>query len=100
MVDSPTNVSFRQYWELLVRYLAPQRRLTLLLGVLLFTNLGLQLVNPQIVRHFIDSLGAGAALGGLIALAVAFTGVALVQQVVTVFETYIAGKVAWTASTP
>ena len=98
MVDSPTKISFRQYRELLVRYLAPQRRLVLLLAVLLFTNLGLQLVNPQILRRFIDSIGAGTALGGLIALALVFVGVALVQQVVSVFDSYMASKVAWTAT--
>ena len=94
MDDSPTKISFRQYRELLVRYLGPQRPLVLLLALLLFTNLGLQLVNPQILRRFIDSIGADTALGELIALALVFVGVALVQQVVSVFGSYMAGKVA------
>jgi ATP-binding cassette subfamily B protein len=98
MADAPDKVSFRQYRELLGRYLAPQRRLVLLLGVLMFANLGLQLVNPQILRRFIDSIGAGTALDGLIALALVFVGVALVQQIVSVFESYVAGRVAWTAT--
>ena len=98
MVDSPTKISFRQYWAMLVRYLAPQRRLVILLGVLLFTDLGLQLVIPQIIRSFIDSIREGNALGGLIALALAFVGVALVQQVAAVYKSYTAGKLAWTAT--
>ena len=98
MVDSPTKISFRQYWAMLVRYLAPQRRLVILLGVLLFTDLGLQLVIPQIIRSFIDSIREGKALGGLIALALAFVGVALVQQVAAVYKSYTAGKLAWTAT--
>ena len=98
MVEAARGVSFGQYRELLARYLAPQWRLVLLLALLLFGNLALRLINPQILRHFIDSLGADAVLSRLIVLAVVFTGVALVQQVVTVVETYVAGRVAWTAT--
>ena len=83
---------------MLLRYLAPQRRLVLLLGVLLLTDLGLQLVTPQIIRSFIDSIMEGNALGGLIVLALAFVGAALVQQVAAVYKSYTAGKVAWTAT--
>ena len=97
-INPTTKVPFSQYRELLVKYLAPQRRDVTLLAVLLLTNVGLQLVGPQILRHFIDSIQAGSALGRLIVVALLFTGVALVQQVVSVFEAYFGGKVSWTAT--
>ena len=53
------NIPIRQYWNLLVSYLKPQWPLALLLGVLILGNIGLQLVNPQIMRGFIDSTQAG-----------------------------------------
>ena len=97
-VKPTTKVPFSQYRELLVKYLAPQRRGVTLLAVLLLANVGLQLVGPQILRHLIDSIQAGSALGRLIAVALLFTGIALVQQVVSVFEAYVGGKVSWTAT--
>ena len=98
MTNSSSKIPMSQYRELLVRYLAPQRRSVSLLVMLLFLGLGLQLVNPQILRSFIDSIQAGTSLGRLVALAALFTGVALVHQVVSVSGAYVGGKVAWTAT--
>ena len=41
--DSKPKIPFSQYRELLVKYLAPQRRLVFSLAVVLLANLGLQL---------------------------------------------------------
>ena len=67
-------------------------------AVLLFSNIGLQLVNPQILRYFIDEALAGSPVGQLIRAAVLFTVIALVQQTVNVLATYASGKVGWTAT--
>ena len=47
-------LSFRQYAALLTRYLSPQFGEVTLLAALLFGQISLQLINPQIIRHFID----------------------------------------------
>ena len=70
----------------------------IVVGVLLLANIGLQLVNPQILRYFIDEARAGSPLGRLIAAAGLFTTIALFQQVVNVFAIYTSGKVGWTAT--
>jgi ABC-type multidrug transport system fused ATPase/permease subunit len=70
----------------------------LTVAVLLFANIGLQLINPQILRYFIDEAQAGSPLNRLITAAVLFTAVALVQQVTNVVATYTSGKVGWTAT--
>ena len=44
-----------QYRDMLFKYLRPQRTRVLILAMLLFGSIGLQLVNPQILRFFIDT---------------------------------------------
>ena len=92
------SVRFRQYVELLVRYLRPQVGMVAALAVLLFTGIGLQLANPQIVRYFIDEALAGSPVSRLIAAAVLFTVIAVVQQLVNVLAAYTSGRVGWTAT--
>ena len=49
------KIPFRQHWDLLSQYIRPQRTRFILLTVLLFSSIGMQLVNPQIMRFFIDT---------------------------------------------
>ena len=93
-----TRVPFRLYAGLLWTYLRPQKALVAVVAVSLLANIGLQLVGPQILRHFIDEALAGSAVGGLVWIAVLFTVVALVQQAVNVLATYTSGRVGWTAT--
>jgi len=65
---------------------------------LLFSNIGLQLVNPQIMRRFIDAALAGEQANRLTVMAVWFIGIALVQQIVAVGVTYLGENVAWIAT--
>ena len=98
------QIPIRQYWDLLVDYLRPQRRRAVGLGVLLFGGIALQLINPQILRYFIDTAtGARKDVGqtgawSLSAAAMLFIAVALVQQVITVMATYVSENVAWSAT--
>ena len=92
------KIPLRQYWQLLYKYLRSQWQLSVLLSVLLFAKIALQLVNPQIMRRFIDGAKEGSAVDTLWQLAVLFMGAALVQQVVTVLATYIGENVGWTAT--
>jgi len=92
------KIPLRQYWDLLVDYLRPQWRMAVLLAVLLFSGIGLQLVNPQIMRTFIDAAKAGTGLDTLWRSAVLFIAIALTQQVTSVVATYIGENVGWTAT--
>lgn len=93
-----TRVPVRQYARLLVKYIRPQKGTAVLASALILSNIGLQLVNPQIMRYFIDEAVAGSPLGSLSVAAGAFTAVALVQQVVGVLATYTSGQVGWNAT--
>ena len=92
------SIRFRQYVDLLVDYLRPQTGLVTIVAVLLFTSIGLQLVNPQIIRYFIDEALAGSPVSRLIGAAALFTVIALAQQIVDVLTAYTGGRVGWTAT--
>jgi ABC-type multidrug transport system fused ATPase/permease subunit len=76
-------------------YLRPQWPRLVLLAVLLFAGIGLQLANPQLVRTFVDQAQAGAPFDKLLRIALVFTVVALLTQIATVAETYVAEDVGW-----
>ena len=92
------GIPLKRYWNLLVNYLKPQWPWVLLLAVLILGNLGLQLVSPQIVRHFIDAARAGRALDDLTAVALLFLAVAVLSQALSIFASYLGQNVAWTAT--
>ena len=92
------RLSTRHYRELLARYLGPQRGRVIVLAVLLLSSIGLQLVNPQILRYFIDAASAGGAARSLLGAAALFIVVALAAQGVAVAATYVGEKVGWLAT--
>ncbi len=92
------NLPLKAYWELLSQHIRPQRRRFILLAIMLLGDIGLQLVNPQIMRSFIDSALGGGELSSLTLAASAFMAIALLQQIVSVLVTYLGQNVAWTAT--
>lgn len=92
------TISLRNYWELLSRHIRPQRGRFALLSILLLGSIGLQVVNPQIVRGFLDAALAGKPWNTLLPAALAFLTIALIQQGLAVSVTYLGESVAWTAT--
>lgn len=92
------TIPLKQYWELLERHIRPQRgRFGILLGLLL-VNMALQVVNPQIMRYFIDTALSSGAIHNLMLAAGIFISIAVLQQVISVGVTYLGESVAWTAT--
>jgi hypothetical protein len=83
-MNAKARVPFKEYWQMTATYVRPEWRRVALLTALIFTTLGLQLVNPQIIRFFINSAQDGGATAPLIWAGVAFLGSALLLQVVQV----------------
>ncbi|MCX6018114.1 MAG: ABC transporter ATP-binding protein [Chloroflexi bacterium] len=83
--------------SLLWRYLLPNKRKMVLLFALLFVNIGLQLANPQILRHFIDTASSPAP-GELIWIAAFFAGTAVLGNIASGFAAYVGEDVAWSAT--
>ena len=90
--------SLRLYSALQGRYLRPYWPLVLLLGVLLFGMTGLQLVAPQIVRHFIDRAVEQEALRSLYAAVGLFLAAGLSVRVLQAVTGYLGRDIAWRAT--
>jgi len=84
--------------DLFTRYVGPRWPRAALLGVLLLTSIALQLVNPQLLRAFIDNATRGAAVDSLALIAIAFIAVALVTQVLSAWAQYVGEDLGWTAT--
>ena len=92
------NIPLRHYWDLLAKHIRPQRGRFVILTVLLLSSIGLQIFNPQIMRRFIDATQSSANGKILIATAITYIGLAILQQFVTVGASYFGENVAWTAT--
>lgn len=92
------NLPLKQYWHLLARYLQPQGRRVLWLSLTLLGSIGLQILNPQILRYFIDTAVGGGSQSALLQAALLFIGIAALTQVLTVAATYFGETVAWSAT--
>jgi ABC-type multidrug transport system fused ATPase/permease subunit len=90
--------SFKSYGDLLRTYLRPQWPRVLALALLLAGSITLQLVGPQILRYFIDAVRSGATLQSLTAIGIGYLSLAVMTQVMSVAETYVAENVGWTAA--
>ncbi|MEZ4731408.1 MAG: ABC transporter ATP-binding protein [Caldilineaceae bacterium] len=89
------HIPLRDYWSLLARYLRTQRGKVTLLALLLFGSIGLQLINPQIVRRFIDAAQGGQSTATLLWLALLFLGAALCNYLLRLATTYLSEDVGW-----
>jgi ABC-type multidrug transport system fused ATPase/permease subunit len=92
------STALARYRALLGDYLRPQAPQVLLLAVLLLTGIGLQLVNPQVIRYFIDTTQTGGVQGALLLAAGLYLGFALLRQVLAVGTAYTGQQVAWNAT--
>ncbi|MCP5097192.1 MAG: ABC transporter ATP-binding protein, partial [Chloroflexi bacterium] len=86
------------YKSLLLNYLRPQKGAVMLLTVLILVSITLQLVNPQLVRRFLDAVETGRDLQSLIGTAVIFMTIAILAQAIKLVATVVGENVAWTAT--
>lgn len=88
----------RTYATLFWRYLRPQIGHVSLLTLLVVGSIGLQLINPQLVRRFLDGAERGRSLDELVQTGLLFMGLAILAQVLRVVATYVGENVAWRAT--
>ncbi len=92
------NLPLRDYLDLLGRYLRPQRGWVMWLALLLIGGIGLQLLAPQVIRYFIDTVQTGGTQAALPAAAGLFVGLVVIERVVATVATYVSQTVAWRAT--
>lgn len=79
----------------LMRYLRPYTPQLFLLFMVLMGVMAFDLVQPQILKTFIQSAIAGKPLFLLINIALLFFGAAVGEQIVSVVEVFVAGRLGW-----
>ena len=92
------NIPVKAYLDLLQNYLKPQMGRVLLLAMLLFSSIGLQLFNPQLIRQFIDRVQQGVPQSTLLQMALWFLLVVLAQRGMAIATTYVSQQIAWSAT--
>jgi len=92
------KVSSEKRLELLKDYIGPHWPRAILLTFLLLGVIGLQIVNPQILRRFIDAAAADSSLQSLMGIALLFLVIALGAHLLTVATVYISEDLAWRAT--
>lgn len=94
----PMQIPLKQYTALLVHYLKPQQNYVIGLAIALLSSIGLQILSPQILGDFIDTVVSGGSQQRLLIAACLFMGLALLTQILTVTATYLGETVAWNAT--
>ncbi|MBV7332316.1 ABC transporter ATP-binding protein/permease [Chloroflexi bacterium TSY] len=92
------NSYFYQNLSLLATYFRPQWLRVLRLAFLLFGSIGLQLLNPQLVRYVLDTAQSGASQRQLLLAAALFILLGLTHTTMTFASTYIGENVSWSAT--
>ncbi len=94
------QIPLRQSWRLLSTYLRPQWPRVLLLGLLLFGSIALDLLKPQVLRIFIDTVTTRGALATLTRSALLFVGIAIAIQLVAVVRAFVSEQLRWETTNP
>ena len=91
------KIPFLKYFKLLTNYLRPHKSKLLLLIGLITSSTILAVINPQILKYYIDSVfdPEFQNLADLKFAILLYVGIALVAQVLTIFSVYIGLNLAW-----
>lgn len=92
------KISLRRYADIFLKYLRPQWKKAAALFLLLLAGIGLQLLNPQILRHFINNVQTGGDGTELVITALLFLAAAIGTQGLSMLATYVGADVGWRAT--
>ena len=68
------------------------------LAIVMFGGIGLNLINPQILRYFIDTAKSGGRLRNLIIAGIVFLTISVLSQIVRLISSYLSQDVGWRAT--
>ena len=95
---SPASPSLLQYRDLLSRYLKPQIGWVILMSAVLLAGITIKLINPQVLRYFLDTAQVGGAPRSLNTAAGLFLTFAILQQAMSLATHYTAALVGWSST--
>ncbi|SDE99435.1 ATP-binding cassette, subfamily B [Fontibacillus panacisegetis] len=98
MIKFNFKIPFKEYMGLLKTYLKPQGWIIAVFSSLLLIGILFQLINPQIIRYFLDSATQNSSTNQLIFAAILFIGFSFAQQGITLLASYLGENVGWVAT--
>lgn len=90
------KVPLKYYVSLLRTYLKPQWIKVSLLTLLLFANIGLEILNPQLLGRFIDQVQSGMDV--LVPIVLLFIALVIANQLITALASYMSEDISWRAT--
>lgn len=88
----------KKYLNLFSKYLKPLLPQIIILALLLGISVGINLLNPQILKRFIDMAKEGDSSRSLTIAALIFIGASFLQQLIVIATTYVSQNVGWAAT--
>lgn len=88
----------KTYLSLLSKYLKHQKLQVFCLAVVLISGITVQLINPQIVREFIDTALSDEGYTLLVRIAALYIILSLVQQSLSIAIAYLGQRIGWRAT--
>lgn len=90
--------SLKMYWNLQKKYLVLFKKELLLLAISLFSNLALTLINPQVIRYYIDTIATSIDLKALTIAASIYIGISLLSHFTYLSALYFGIRIVWGAT--
>lgn len=92
------KVKSKSFIRLLAKYLKNQKLMIFFLMVVILSGIAVQLINPQIVRNFVDTALKSNNNTALTKMAILYIILAVMQQFLAILTTYFAQKIGWSAT--
>ncbi|MHA1481513.1 MAG: ABC transporter ATP-binding protein [Candidatus Thorarchaeota archaeon] len=89
------EIPLGNYWRIQKKYMLPFKKRISALAFLMVTNVILQVINPQIIRAYIDIVTTSTGGDLFTEVALLYIAIAIIQQVALVTAVYIAQDLAW-----
>lgn len=86
---------FHKHLSLLSIYVSPYKRKMLMIALLIFINVGIKVINPQIIRYYLDSVQSVTDLSVITNAALLFIGMAIIQEIIYIVNVYFSVDLAW-----
>lgn len=90
--------SLKKYWNLQKKYLVLFKKELILLAISLFSNLALTLINPQVIRYYIDTIATSIDLKALTYAASIYIGISLLSHFTYLSALYFGIRIVWGAT--
>lgn len=93
-----SRVTLRQYGMLFATYLGPQWFRVICMALLLTGSIMLELLGPQIIRTFIDTVQSNSPASALTIIALLYLGATIAGRLISAGASYFSENTGWNAT--